>query len=282
MTKEAYTQEQMDLLSDEERAALAEPQDDPDALLRIAGDDADGADDQPSKVVAESEQVEKPPVQEKPSIDEFEHQYQVPQVDDYDGKMAAIATQKTELRTKFKDGDLGMDEYEEQKDALIAQEQELREQNLKATIANEQNSQTAKARWDWEQERFFSDEKNAVYKDKYVLAAFDAVVRDLGGDPANSNQKGSWFLQEADKIVRSKFNIGKPVEQPNDDKKPDGSRKPDLKLIPKTLGGLPAAELPDTGGVDEFAHIDRLQGVDYENAVAALSPVERERFRRSA
>ncbi|OFZ67386.1 MAG: hypothetical protein A2V79_09245 [Betaproteobacteria bacterium RBG_16_56_24] len=280
-----YTQEQLDLLSDEERAAIAEPQDDPEALLRTAGDDADDADDTDAgagdvkpvvdKALADSS------AESKPSLSEFEHQYQVAPIEDYDGKVAALAVQKSELRTKFKEGDLDIDEYEAQKDVLVAQEQQLREQKLKVEIASEQNAQTAKARWDWEQDRFFSDEKNTLYKDKYLLAAFDAAVRDLGADAANADKKGAWFLQEADKIVRSRF-TGKPAEQPKDERKPDGSRKPDLSLVPKSLGGLPAAELPDTGGVDEFAHIDRLDGVDYENAVAALSPVERERFRRSA
>ena len=180
------------------------------------------------------------------------------------------------------DGELSHAEYDDKKDAIIVAEQALRELKLKSEIATEQNEQNAIARWNWEQDRFFGEDANAVYKDKYLLAAFDAAVRDVAAKPENANQPGHWFLKEADKLVRSRFNTGEPKDAPKVETKPKDARRPDLSMVPKSLAHLPAAEIQQTGEVDEFAHIDRLKGVELEKAVARMSETERERYRASA
>jgi hypothetical protein len=285
---EKYTAEELAMLSDEERAAIAEPEDNVDALKAIA--DGDESDDDEGEGKAD-QQVDQPagevaaeiPVAEalvETEVSAFNYQYQVDPVENFDARMAEFGTQKTDLRAKFKDGDLDIDAYEEAKDAITIQETALREQKFKADISAEQIEQAGKARWEWEQDRFFKDASNAMYKDKYVLAAFDAAVRDLGGDPKNADWDGAKFLSEADKLVRSRFGVKEQIKI--DEKLPAAQRKPDLSVVPKTLSSLPAAEIASTGEVDEFAHIDRLSGLAYEKAVAKLSDAERERFRASA
>ena len=84
-------------------------------------------------------------------------------------------------------------------------------------------------------------------------------------------------------MVRSLFNTGETkVDEPKVETKPKESRKPDLSMVPKSLAHLPAAEMQQTGDVDEFAHIDRLNGVEQEKAIARMSESERERFMASA
>jgi len=274
----SYSEEELATLSDEERAALVDDEPSIDALKAIAGDDEVNADEVVAdEVVAE---VVAPVVTQDES--EFVTQYIVPQVEDYDGKMSAFKDQKAELRKQLNDGDLTLDDYDAKKDEIVAQEQELREGKLKADIANDQNAQNAEARWQWEQEKFFGEEANSVYKDKYVMAAFDAAVRDLGKDEANGNRNGMWFLNEANRIVRERFNMGKAEVVEVVEKQPAASRKPDLSVVPKTLANLPAAEIAQTGEVGEFDHLDRLSGLELEKAVSRLSENERERYRHSA
>jgi hypothetical protein len=260
----SYTEEELALLSNEEREALADDEVNVDALKAIAGDEDEEM--QPAGAVAEA----------VTSTETFAHQYQAPQVDNYDAKAADFAAQKAELRRQMNEGDIDLDTYESQKDEIVAQEMTLREQKIKADISAEQSDQSNKARWLWDQERFFEADANAIYKDKYLLAAFDAAVRDLGGDEANASQKGDWFLREADKLVRARFNTAQPTQA-----KQDG-RKPDLSVVPKTLAHLPAAEIAQTGEIGEFDHIDRLDGLELERAVARLSDSERERYRAAA
>jgi len=265
----SYTEDELSLLSAEEREAIAEDQPNVEAIAGEAEEISAGDTETTATetVSADAEQAER----EEP----FSPQYTVNPVEGYDDKMAALAGQKSDLRAKLNEGDLGLDEYEAQKDALIDQERELRDQKLKADIASERNEQTAKARWDWEQERFFDAKENAIYSDKILNSALNAAVIDLANAPENADKKGSWILQEADKMARARFGTSK--SQPTD-VKPD-LRKPDLSVVPKTLAHLPAADIPQTGDVDEFAHIDRLNGLELEKAVSRLSESERERYR---
>lgn len=269
----AYTEDELNLLSDEERAAIAEDQPNIEALKAIAGDD-EAVEPAADEVALEAAVAQEEAQPEK--AETFEHQYQVPPIEGYDAKVADLAAKKAELRRQLNEGGIEMDAYEAQKDLIVEQEMSLREQKIKADISAEQNEQSSKARWQWDQEQFFGAKENAIYQDKYLLAAYNAAVIDLGSDEANANQKGSWFLKEADKIVRSRFNIAKTDVPPP---KPQDGRKPDLSVVPKTLAHLPAADIPQTGDVDEFAHIDRLQGLELEKAVARLSETERERYR---
>lgn len=277
----SYTEEELSLLSAEERAAISDDEPNVDALKATAVEDDQedigaGSGDA-AAIVAEAEPDPKTETIEAEDRPDFMTQYRVTPVDGYDDKMAAFKGQKVDLRKQLNDGELSLDEYDAKKDEIGAQEQELREQKLKADIASEQNAQNAEDRWKWDQERFFGEEKNAIYKDDIIMSAYDKAVRNLGNDEANGNRSGQWFLNEADRIVREKFNIGAPVV--NKDTPP---RKPDLSVVPKTLANLPAAEIAETGQVGEFDHLDKLVGVDLEIAVSRLSDGERDRYRRSA
>lgn len=282
-----YTPEELEAagLGPEEMAALEagkETADDLDALRAIAGE---GEDDAPADTEAKpadpvAEDTEDDAEEDAVPADkpEFTPQYHADPVADFDAQMAAIGDDKKALRQKLNEGDLSLDEYDAEKDALAERERVLREQQFKAQLAAEQNQQTAMQRWRWEQDNFFADAHNAIYKDDLLLSAFDHAVRKLGAEEANASKPHRWFLTEADRMVRERFSqpaAEKPVERT--------SRKPDLSVIPKTLGNLPAADIPSTGGeASEFAHIDRLTGLDLEDAVAAMSDTERERYRRAA
>jgi hypothetical protein len=51
----------------------------------------------------------------------------------------------------------------------------------------------------------------------------------------------------------------------------------DRKIVPKTLGGLPAAAADSPGG-GEFSHLDNLTGMELESAIARLPAEQAERY----
>ena len=197
-------------------------------------------------------------------------------VEDFDNKIAELKTAKSDLRTQLNNGDIDLETYEVQKDAIVDQEIALNIQQANAINAAQQNDFVAKQIWQKQQETFFQAKQNAIYGDDIISAALNAAVIKLASDPKYADEDGMFFLNEADKIVRERFGIVKEAAA-----KDVPSRKPDLSKIPKTLGDLPNAAVDETND-GEFAYLEKLEGMDYENAVAkiSLSPEKLERFTR--
>ncbi|MCK7580998.1 MAG: hypothetical protein MZV65_39345 [Chromatiales bacterium] len=288
-------------LSEEERAAIEgeeqEEQDEREILKSLAGDDeaddededdADADDEasepesdaaaepEPPEVASEPEPAPEPVREPEP----FTPRYQAEPVADYEARVAEIAERKKALRTQYQDGEFALDRYEEQRDALDAELLVLREANLKATLAAEQAQQASAQRWQWEQERFFSAESNAIYRQDPILAsALDTAVKALAQDPANEHKPMRWFLDEADRITRERIAklVGAPAASPS----PEIKVKPKAPkpTLPPNLGDLPSAELPETGQ-DEWSHLDKLDGMALEQALAKLSAADQERYLR--
>jgi myosin heavy subunit len=215
-------------------------------------------------------------------VSEFVPQTEAQPVENFDQRMQEFADKKAELRRKLSDGDIDIEQYEAQKDQLVDQETELKLAQRDYENAIKREQQTARQKWEWEQEQFFDSEANQVYKDKGVRgtamnAALDRAVRELAQDPANAKRSGSWFLQEADRQVREAMGLTKPPKQQERQ-----TRRADLSDIPKTLGNLPAAEQTETGD-SEFGYLDKLEGVDLERELAKISrdPVREARYLRS-
>ena len=286
-------------LSEEELAALEDDDSDDDAASLeslLDGDDADGDDDDDDDddstdgdddaapaPAGKSEQ----PVGKTADADstddsiadngspEFRTTYQVDPVENFDQKMADFEAQKKALRASFTDGTIDIDAYEEQKDAVIAEQQAIREQNLKYTIAVEQNEQNNIARWQWEQDRFFEADANAIYKNKLVMSSLDTAVKDLAGAPENANKSAVWFLKEGDRQVREALGIGKAADKVG--KAAVTNRKPDLSKVPPNLGALPAAENSETG-TSEFNYLENLDGMKLEQALSKLTLEQQARY----
>lgn len=265
----SYTEEELSMLSDEEREAIADasPEADRELLEAVVGDEGDpavdsevqGASAETAEAAGASDAVE--PADDKAS---FVPKYHAPAVEDYAEKLV-------ELDSKLESGDLEMKDYNTQRDVLVRQQ-------LKAEISAEQNTQVEEQLWQREISDFMDTHKE--YGSKFRHAALDIAVKDLAADESNADKPGRWFLREAHKIVEREFGATVQTVAANaEEKKPAASRKPDLSGIPKTLAHLPAAELADTGSVDEFAHIDRLIGLELENAVSRMSAAERDRYR---
>lgn len=262
-------------LSDEERAALEEDSD------LDQGDTEDELDEEFTDDVQddegeEEEEVASPqaPVSSRSDPD-FIPVYQANPVDDYESKMAKIAEANREIAAGYEAGDYDLEEYHTRQRKLTELEWSLREANLKATLAAEQQQQNLAQRWQWEQDRFFGLESNRAYReDPIVGAAFSTAVQALAADASNDSRPMSWFLEEADRVTRSKFKVSS--EPTPDNVRPIRSKR--APNPPPTLAGVPAAAIPEAGDTDEFAKLDRLSGMELESALARMSADEADRY----
>lgn len=291
-----FTEEELEGLSEAEREAILSAEEEataqvgdttPDPDLEDDDDDeqaAAGADDAPPAVddeAAAATAAETPPADDSTATDEepaeFTPRHVVEPPADAAEKFAEFARQKEELRTKLNDGDIGIDEFTAELDAIGKEERALEREVWEAESAQKRNEHEAKQRWEWEQEQFFKAEQNAVYKDKYILGALNQAVIDLANDSKNEGKPGPWYLAEADKIIRERFNLtpAKPNDPPKDKPTPPARAR---VQVPPTLASMPAAELSETGGADEFAHLDKLTGFDLEAALAKMTPEQQDRY----
>lgn len=289
-------------LSDEEREALGNEDDAEDRELLqslLKDDDADDDDEDDDAAAAhgvaakaaaedagESGGLTENGQQgdEPAGPGEFQPMYVAPPVEGYAELMAGLAQQQAALAKGYEDGDYDLGEYQAKLRQLTEQEWALRERQLKANLAAEQRSQQMAQRWQWEQERFFSQAANKAYREDPVIGpAFAAAVQLLAADASNDARPMNWFLEEADRLTRQRFRLpgdgqaganGQngtiPASQSRGGRARGGQ-------VPPTLGGLPAASIPDVGG-DEFSRLDRLEGMELEMALSRLSQAEADRY----
>ena len=215
---------------------------------------------------------------------EFQPTYVAPPVEGYAEKMAQIAQAQRELANGYENGDFDLAEYQAKLRQVTEHEWALREQQLKASLAAEQRQQQMAQRWQWEQERFFTNPANKAYREDPVIGpAFAAAVQLLAADANNDRRPMQWFLEEADRLTRGRFRV--PGEgassaangQSGANREAQGRSGRAKSQVPPTLGGLPAASIPDVGG-DEFSRLDRLEGMELEMALSRLNQAEADRY----
>jgi hypothetical protein len=205
---------------------------------------------------------------------------QLPQ--DYDQQIAALKARDAELRQRFKDGDIDIDE----RDAGLAELAEQRERLLvlraKAEISQEMTQQTAAQQWQATINAFVAkaarDDGVDYRKDAALANDWDQFVRVLAAKPEHADKSMEWFLAEAHKRVMALHGVAKPApKDPLADAK--AKRKPPVDAAPTTLAQVPGSDGP--GDVSsEFADIEALDGWELEEAIAKMSPSQRERFLR--
>ena len=255
--------------------------DEDDDAEPVEGKAAPKADDaEPPKALA-SDPVDEPadePVAAQPVVPRYEAQ--LPQ--DYDQQIAALKARDAELRQRFKDGDIDIDE----RDAGLAELAEQRERLLvlraKAEISQEMTQQTAAQQWQSTVNSFLSrvakDEGLDYRRDAAKAEDLDAFVKFLANKQENSDKPMEWFLAEAHKRVMALHGVAKPApKDPVADAK--AKRKPPVDAAPTTLAQVPGSDGP--GDVsDEFSDVLALDGLEFEEAIARMSPAQREKFLR--
>lgn len=249
-----------------------------DAEAKVAADAkaaADAKEEGDDKIEADASGAKSDPADDKL----FAPTYRADAVEDYDKKIE-------DLTTAFEKGDIQLAQFNKERDVLVRAQ-------TKAEIAEESKKQNLEQRWDWEIDRFMDDAReqkelgNIDYRaNKILQASLDAAVKDLASKEENANKSGRWYLTEAHKQVMANF--GRTATEKTADEKAaetaaaealkKAGRRPDLKAVPKTLGGLPAASPSETGSDSEFSHLEKLDGMSLERAIAKMTPEQQDRY----
>lgn len=289
------------LLTDEERAAIADDPPGADAAAEDTAenasadadhdddgdddsdDDADGesAGDDDTKPVAEVAAPAAAAVADTADEDDEPAlpTYQVALPEDFDAKVAANKAALTDLRKKRDDGEISNSEFDAQVETLSDERDELRRLQARHDVAEDmrQQSQQAQVNAYWGRTLKAAEADGIDYRtDKVKHADFDLMIKALANNPANNDRPLKWFFAEAHKRVLALHGVAAAASAPADPAAPvdkrkaaADARKPDLSALPKTLADVPGDDGPGSVDGDEFGDIDALDGLAYEDALAA-------------
>lgn len=310
----------LETLTDEEREALRESEysaEELAAMKDVAGDDDDEDDDDDEAAVAPVEgksaaddsgktvdvdDDDPEPGHAAPAADasaasalvvdsddddEAERlpRYRISLPEDLDAQVNAINDELATANEKFRGGEIEFAEFQSELARINTKRDELSALKIKADLAQEMNEQAAQQEWAMTVNRFMRDAKKTEGIDYRADEAknrdLDLFVKAIAADPANQDKTLRWFLAEAHAMVKAKHGIasapkssGKPADKP-------AGRKPPLASVPKTLAGVPGGDGPgDVAG--EFSDLDGLEGLELEDAIAKMSPAQRERWLKAA
>lgn len=266
-----FNEQELEALTDEERAGLEdETIVDDNTEVEIGADTKASADEQPAKDTPPTEQAattseevaaSEPPVHKpKPLFDT-----NLP--DDIDARMASIKEQKKALSAKFDEGDITVSEYDEQRDTLDDQYQDLREARFKASLAQEAIKSQEVNTWEQTCNDFLAKHPD-IAGDELKYNSFDVAVRMTTSDPANAKLSANEMLDKA--FARWSSTFGAPAQQ-------EPAKPAKQKPIVPNIGGLPAADTTETD-TNRFAVLDGLIDSDplrYQEELFKLSPSER-------
>lgn len=261
-------------------------------------DDDQGDDDQEDTAPAAdaaaapaADAADTGPEQPEQTKEAAEPRYEAKLPSDYDEQIQSLKTRDAELRQQFKDGEIDIDA----RDAGLAELTEQREQLLvaraKAEISQEMSQQSAQQQWQRTINTFMADAAKGegaidYRKDEAKAADLDQFVKILANRPENNDKSMDWFLQEAHKRVQALHGVKAAPPPPAADPKKTvadavNKRKTAASTAPATLAQVPGGDGP--GDVSsEFADVLALDGQAYEDAIARMTPAQRERFQQAA
>lgn len=299
-----YTEEELALLTDEERAALAEPDeveeeennDDAEAQAKAEADaaakvDADAKAEADKKAeedaAAAKAQAEADEAKNTSPEPESEKTVVTPRPrgvlndtlpEDYQQRVEQNAAAMKDLRKKYNDGDISFDEYEDARDKLADEKQDLREIKLRSEISDQSATVSLQQHWDTLMGSFIGAHPEAI-STPVRQNAFDQILREVTAPiMAAGGMPGQAEIDKAYAQLAKEFGLEakKPEPEQKQDKQPN--------RVPPVLGGLPASSA--TGTEDgRWAQLDRLIDTDplrYESELAKLSDADRDAYLQSA
>lgn len=214
-----------------------------------------------------------------------------PPVADYDDRLKAIQADRAEAQRLLLAGELDEAEFSERDSKTLTDLMALNNAQNRHIAAVEQNEAIATTAWtrDVATIKAIAKSEGVDYDtDPKMMKAWDGWVKQLAADDTHADKPANFFLKEAHRLTKLQYNLPDVVqEQPkapaakaNQPAKPAArqNRAPDLSQIPPTLAHAPAAAIESEGDSGEFAHIDKLQGIAQEQALARLTPEQQERY----
>lgn len=211
--------------------------------------------------------------QPAPAADPEIHTYQVDLPADFDAQMQANKDARKALRTQYDNGEIDQAEFDEQQELLDDKRLELKGLAQRAEIARDMNEQAHKSAWVNAINTFCAkaakDPSIGIVdyaNDPSKSLELDTFIGVLSKSPEAAGKPRSWFLEEAHKRVVAVHGIPTSTRPATPAK-----RQPNLDHLTPTLAHVPGGSGVDAND-DEFAHLDKLTGLEAERAVAALPP----------
>jgi hypothetical protein len=294
-----YDADMMATLTPEERAVIEADDLSPDevaAMQRIAGD-GEGDDDDDGDSQANAAPIEGRGAAPDDDADESAAEpaqarqssaprYEAPLPADYEARVQEIIDREAELKRQFRSGEMEFDDFEAQRSELLTEREGLTIARAKAEISQEMTAQSAQQAWQSSVNNFLAvtaQDGGLNYRaDPEKFEDLDNFVKTLAAKPGNADKPMEWFLTEAHKRVQALHGLSRPTPTPTPTNKPGNTRRTaPVDAIPQTLANVPGGDGP--GDVEgEFADVMALDGMEYESAIARMTPGQRERFLRSA
>ena len=286
MSIEGLSEEDLAMLTEEERAGLLDDEDeDDDQGVDDADDDdtgadgkaddkgdengADGDDSQDAGADKDGEGEDKldDPIKPTPLF-----KAELPA--DIEAKRTALDTQEDDLVKKFDEGDITFAEYNKELRSLNRERADLDRAELKAELAQEAQQSQVEQTWQTTANTFVA-EHPLISKNETTWSSFDAIVRRVTAETMQKGEQPSRRdLERAYKQWTEDLGIadaGIQKSQPKHKKQ---------NIVPPNLGKVPAATANDTDD-GKFAHLDRLAESDplaFEAALAKMSDAQRDEY----
>ena len=211
---------------------------------------------------------------------------------DFDQRVAKLAEDRKALGEKLEAGEITIQQYTAQNDALLEQRDELNALRVKAEISNETRVQSQQTRWQNAVSDLYVQARDSggidYEKDEAKRHDLDGFVRALAQNPANEDKSMSWFLNEAHRRVQALHGVvaapapapaAAPVAAPAPAPAAaaPAPRTPPVASAPATLAHVPGSDGPgDTA--DEFADLDTLDGDKLEAKLMRMTSDQRARY----
>jgi hypothetical protein len=174
-----------------------------------------------------------------------------------------------------------MDEYDAEFDKLTDERDELNRMRARHETSVDQVRQYQQEQLNaaWSSTLKSAQADGIDYtKDAEKHGDFDGFIKALAARPENNDKPLTWFFDEAHRRVMALHGLqAKSGKHPNTSNTPPRNakeaaaeaRRPDLGAAPKDLSQVPGGQGAGDAGGDEFEDIDSLDGLAYEDAIAA-------------
>jgi hypothetical protein len=199
-------------------------------------------------------------------------------------ELDSIPDKIKDLRVKLNAGDLSLDEFDEQKDALKDRQFDLKQTIRENEMGAKQNQQMSEQLWIHDQNMFFRQHREYL-ENPMMMKVLEGALAQVDADSGENRLGGFDALTKAHDELTKLFGGAGGQPKPGNGVAGDQLPKNDIPAreraeLPKTLAGLPVADQNDTAQ-NEFAQLDALAdkgGIEYEMALARLTPEQAKRY----
>ena len=284
------TEEELALLTEEERDGYLDDEDDDEGEEGNGDEGDDDPQDDPTLAVDDPAAAAQAAANDQEGDDqgdgaETKEEFTTQPKPLFNTEIPAdIQAQRTEIDEKedaldkqFDEGDITFSEHKKALREINQQRNALDRAELKAELAAEAYQTQIDNSWQASQTAFFASHPELNTANEVQMTALDHLVRQE--TKATLDKGGSIGMPELERAYtkyKQAFNIE--AAAPKQAKAPAAKNE---GVIPPNLGKLPAATANDTDD-GKFAHLDRLEGVAFEDALAKLSDAQRDEYLRSA